>query len=123
MIFRKSVLLLAVVSIFLPPASAQQVAHAQIAAGHELALSVCGACHVVTQDQSDSPILRNPAPSFVSIVNQPAFSVDVFRQYLGSKHPNLGPHETMPNPELVDYQIDEIVAYVLSLKAASVTPH
>jgi len=29
----------------------------------------------------------------------------------------MGPHEAMPNPRLVDYQIDEIVALMMSLKA------
>jgi cytochrome c1 len=29
----------------------------------------------------------------------------------------MGPHEAMPNPRLVDYQVDEIVAFMMSLKA------
>jgi cytochrome c1 len=40
------------------------------------------------------------------------------REFLGSNHRNMGPHEAMPNPRLADYQIDEIVAFMMSLKAA-----
>lgn len=119
MMFRKSLLLIVIVTSLPSGVNAQEATSSQITSGRELTLSVCGACHVVTKDQSDIPTLRNPGPSFVSIVNRPGFSIDVFRRYLNLKDPNLGPHQGMPNPELADYQIDEIVAYVMSLKVVS----
>ena len=38
------------------------------------------------------------------------------RTYLDTKHPDMGPSGRMPNPRLADYQIDEVVAYILSLR-------
>lgn len=83
---------------------------AVVAAGHDFALHVCAACHVVARDQKTKPILKPPAPSFVSIAGRPATSEAFLREFLSK------PHGKMPNPELADFQIDEVVAYLLSLK-------
>ena len=86
-----------------------------VAAGRDFARRVCGACHVVTAQRE--PVLSPPAPSFVALAQRPSLTEQALRQFLGSNHGTMGPQEAMPNPRLVDYQIDEIVAFMMSLKA------
>jgi mono/diheme cytochrome c family protein len=100
------------------PTQAQVSSDDQIAAGRKFAERVCGACHVVTQLHDEVPILMPPAPSFAVLAQRSALMEESLREFLGSNHRNLGPAEAMPNPRLVDYQIDEIVAYFMALKAA-----
>lgn len=85
-------------------------ADARVAAGHKFALQVCAACHVVAKDQTTRPILKPPAPSFSVIARRPSVTEAFLRGFLRT------PHGKMPNPELADFQIDEVVAYMLSLK-------
>jgi mono/diheme cytochrome c family protein len=87
-----------------------------VTAGHNFALKVCAACHVVAKDQKSPPILKAPAPSFSELVRRPNLSEDFLRQFLSSPHGNIGAKGKMPNPQLVDYQIDEVVAYLLSMR-------
>lgn len=96
------------------PSAAQEpgsdAADARVAAGHKFALQVCAACHVVAGDQTTRPILKPPAPSFSRIVRRPSVTEAFLRGFLRT------PHGKMPNPELADFEIDEVVAYMLSLK-------
>ena len=87
-----------------------------IAKGGAFAQNVCSACHVVTGEADESPVLRQPGPSFSAIAKRPEFSTAWLRGFLKSNHSQLGPREAMPNPKLADYQIDELVAYFSSLK-------
>jgi len=41
--------------------------------GHDLAIGICAICHVAAPDQPHPPIMRPPAPSFASIVQQKTF--------------------------------------------------
>jgi len=100
-------------------AKAEMPSGDQIAAGRKFAQLVCGACHVVTRDLDEIPVRRPPAPSFAALAQQPSVTEQSLREFLGSNHRNVGPAEAMPNPRLADFQIDEIVAYILALKAAN----
>ncbi len=88
----------------------------RVAAGREFAQRVCGACHVVSPQ--DEPVLSPPASSFATLAQRPSLTEQALRQFLATNHSTVGPHEAMPNPRLVDYQIDEIVAFMMSLRAA-----
>lgn len=99
-------------------AQAQEASSDQVAAGRRFAQLVCGACHAVTSRPDESPLLRPPAPSFAVLAQRPSLTDKSLREFLSSNHRNLGPAEAMPNPRLVDYQIDEIVAYFMALKTA-----
>jgi mono/diheme cytochrome c family protein len=90
----------------------------QVAAGRDFAGRLCGVCHVVTQQRDELPVLSPPGPSFAVLAQRPQLTEARLREFLRSNHAGLGPHEAMPNPRLVDYQIDEIVAFMMSLKAA-----
>jgi mono/diheme cytochrome c family protein len=88
-----------------------------VAAGRNFARRVCGACHVVMQQRDELPVLAPPGPSFAVLAQRPLLTEQALRDFLGSNHRAMGPHEAMPNPRLADYQIDEIVAFMMSLKA------
>jgi mono/diheme cytochrome c family protein len=114
---------LAIVTLALWAALAQGAARAgtptpdQIEAGRNFAHRVCGACHVVTQQREELPVLAPPGPSFAVLAQRPLLTEQALREFLAGNHRSMGPHEAMPNPRLADYQIDEIVAYMMSLKA------
>ncbi len=95
---------------------AQPASPDQIAEGQKFAERVCGACHVVTNDPNEIPIRRPPGPSFAELAKWPKLTEQSLRQLLTSNHHDLGATGAMPNPRLADYQIDRVVAYLLSLK-------
>ena len=84
--------------------------------GHGLVLLLCAPCHVVSSDQQTRPALNQPAPTFLSIVNRQDFSTDWLRNFLGTTHATTSPPFKMPNPDLADYQTEEITNYMISLK-------
>jgi mono/diheme cytochrome c family protein len=99
------------------PARAQESESELVASGHDFALKVCAACHLVAKDQISPPILKPPAPSFSAILRRGDVSEASLRKMLSTPHGNLGRGAKMPNPQLADFQIDKIVAYLLSLKS------
>jgi mono/diheme cytochrome c family protein len=119
MLFRCSALVtLLLVASLVSPAQVEATSVDQVAAGRKLAEMICGACHVVTTRPDERPVLNPPATSFAVLAQRPSLTEKSLREFLGSNHRNLGPAEAMPNPQLVDYQIDEIVAYFETLKTA-----
>jgi len=87
-----------------------------VAAGKKFAIEVCANCHVVAPDQRVTPLLRRPAPSFRTIVNKPGVTAEGLRSFISTTHAELPDVRKMPNPSLVDYQLDEVIAYMMSLK-------
>ena len=86
------------------------------AAGKRVALNQCYACHVVAADQPYSPTLHQPAASFVTIANRPGTSADSLREFLTTTHASLDRLRGMPNPQLTDDQMMDVIAYLLSLR-------
>jgi mono/diheme cytochrome c family protein len=99
-------------------AQAQEAKTNLVAAGHDLAVQVCAACHVVENDQKSPPIMKPPAPSFSAIAQRNDQSESSLRKFLSTLHRSIARNSKMPNWLLADFQIDEIVAYILSLKDA-----
>ncbi len=117
MMLRRSTFAMLALSAALASAAQAETQNGNLAAaGRDFAQRVCGACHFVTA-QSE-PLLSPPAPSFVALAQRPLLTEQALREFLASNHRAMGPHEAMPNPRLVDYQIEEIVAFMMSLKAA-----
>jgi mono/diheme cytochrome c family protein len=87
--------------------------------GHYLAVLMCSNCHVAGPDQSIEPVLQPPAPSFDSIAKRSTTTAETIRAFLTTTHRNLGNPAGMPNPELVDFQTRQVVAYLLSLRNPS----
>lgn len=99
------------------PGQAQQPTDSdQIRAGRALALKVCTACHLVLPDQESAPILRPPAPPFHSIALRRGTTADSLQGFLSGPHRNVGSAQNMPNPMLMDDQIRQVAAFVLSLR-------
>jgi mono/diheme cytochrome c family protein len=88
----------------------------EVRKGHDLAVAICSNCHVVADDQPFAPILRQPAPSFESIAQRAHITTDYVRGFLTSTHRSLTQPEAMPNPELIESHIDQVTAYLLSLR-------
>jgi mono/diheme cytochrome c family protein len=89
--------------------------------GRHLAALVCSNCHVAEPDQSIDPILRPPAPSFESIARRTTTSADTIRTFLTATHRDMNNPDGMPNPELTDFQLRQVTAYLLSLAKPSET--
>jgi len=82
-------------------------AQAQTAKGELIATEQCAGCHAVKPGQQ-SP---NPkAPAFASLAADPSITELSLRAFLRT------PHWTMPNIILKPDDIDEVAAYIVSLK-------
>ena len=89
-------------------ASADESADAQ--AGRELAIKACSPCHVVSQ-----PV----GPSFADIAKGQRAEPEALRDFLRSTHSDVSHPSGMPTLELTDRQIDEISAYLATLRGAN----
>lgn len=86
------------------------------AAGHDLALKICASCHVVANDQEAAPLLKPPAPSFSEIAARAGTTETFLQDFLGKPHGEARRSSKMPAFMLADFQIKQVVAYILSLK-------
>jgi hypothetical protein len=77
---------------------------------------VCAFCHVAAQDQANMPILNPPAPSFESIAQRTDISANWLENFITTTHRGLDNPSGMPNPSLLDYQVIQVAAYLLSLR-------
>ncbi len=102
-------------SFFSTIALAEQPATQQkIERGHDIANMVCAVCHVIGATQDETPILRNPAPDFRVIANQPGTTKEQLTAFLRVKHPTG--LDSMPPPLLSDEMTDAVTAYILNLR-------
>ena len=84
--------------------------------GHDLAVLICAYCHLAAPDQAAMPFLKPPAPSFESIAQRKTLSVDFIRTFMATTHRDIRNPKGMPNPELADFQIEQVGAYIMSLR-------
>jgi mono/diheme cytochrome c family protein len=87
-----------------------------VSKGHDLAAIICANCHVAASDQRFAPVLNPPAPSFASIAQRPNTDADSLQKFITTTHRGLDNSKGMPNPYLMDYQVTQVVAYILSLR-------
>jgi mono/diheme cytochrome c family protein len=84
-------------------------AHAEdVAAGRRLAESWCSSCHLVGPGSARG--VSNGAPTFMAIARQRSTTVLSLRVLLQT------PHGQMPDLHLSRGEIDDIAAYILSLR-------
>jgi len=110
---------LAVVGLYLaigaalaqPPENADDVRK-----GHDLAVTICAICHVGAPDQANKPIMKPPAPSFESIARRKDTTEESLLKFMNTTHRGLDNPLGMPNPDLMDYQVRQVVAFILSLR-------
>lgn len=84
--------------------------------GHQLAATVCSVCHLAADDQPTPPILHPPAPPFKSLAQRQDLNEDSLEKFLTSTHRDLVTQKGMPNPDLADFQVKDVIAYLLSLR-------
>jgi hypothetical protein len=98
-------------------ASAQEASSADdLRKDHQLAIMVCAFCHVAASDQAHMPILNPPAPSFESIAQRRDLTADWLEKFISTTHRGLDNPKGMPNPSLLDHQVKQVAAYLLSLR-------
>ena len=89
--------------------------------GELVARRTCSYCHVVADDQTTPPMLRQPTPSFRQIANDPQTTAESLKKFITTTHWDLRTLPmTMPNPMLLNDEYDQVVAYVLSLRTLPV---
>jgi hypothetical protein len=113
---RAAIMLVCVIGLPAPLAARDGSGDGTIAQGRYFATLACRPCHIVSPDQKSPPILQKPGPTFSAIANNSATTAETLRVFLSTNHAAIGPAERMPNPRLLDYQIDEVIAYILSLR-------
>ena len=74
--------------------------------GLRLAAQWCTSCHVVAPDRPGS----DAGPPFEVVANRPEFSEGGLRAWLADPHP------PMPNLDLTRAEIEQVIAYLLSLR-------
>jgi mono/diheme cytochrome c family protein len=85
--------------------------------GRQIALHVCTACHVVEAAQEYPVLLNPPAPPFSDIANRTDLTRASLRHFIVTTHWDEKTLPlTMPNPQLLDFQIADVVAYIFSLR-------
>jgi mono/diheme cytochrome c family protein len=100
--FIRTIPLLVTASLF-----AQIAAAADAEYGRGLAENWCSSCHVVSADQRP---INSAAPTFRAIAQSPDFSAERLAYLL------LDPHPKMAKLALSRRAINDIAAYILSLK-------
>lgn len=108
MAFRRGLGLLALGANLLAadPGRAQSVGDAR--AGREVATTLCGQCHQI--DGADRDPGRIP-PGFGAIADMPSHTALSLRIFLQT------PHGNMPRYQLTRDETDDVIAYILSLRA------
>lgn len=76
--------------------------------GRELAGRICAECHPVKKGQESNKL--SPAKAFQAIAQNPARTEMGLRVFL------LTPHRNMPNFILTNDEVDNVIAYILSLR-------
>jgi cytochrome c len=100
----------------LTAARGQAAPDPMVSRGRALAIKVCYACHIVSEDQPFAPILRQPAPEFRTIANRPGTTAESLRDFLSTTHVTISAPFAMPSPELTDQMTDQIISYIMSLR-------
>ncbi len=79
--------------------------------GREFAQEICAECHAVLPEDKASP--NAAAASFQAIANTPGMSRTALIVWFQT------PHSTMPNLVVDGEKLDNVIAYILSLKDKS----
>jgi mono/diheme cytochrome c family protein len=98
------------------PALAEDIEAVQ--KGHALAVAICAYCHVVEPGDPNPPVLHPPGPPFAEIASRGDVTIDAVEAFLHTTLRDVKAPKGMSNPQLADFRIKAIAAYVLSLRQA-----
>jgi mono/diheme cytochrome c family protein len=76
--------------------------------GLSFARRVCAECHAVSPSETTSPNAK--APIFKAVANTPGMTATALAAWLRTSHP------TMPNLIIDPEDMDDVIAYILSLR-------
>ena len=93
----------------LGPAHGESIGDAQ--RGFELALKVCEECHVVADGKNRPKPTVAGAPSFFKLAKNPEVTPFYLRSFFRT------PHRRMPDFILKPGEQDDLIAYIMSLRA------
>ena len=96
----------AIVQIAAFPAQGQT---GDVSAGHAFARRDCITCHMVEAREAP-PRLIAVGPAFRAIANTPGMTATALHAFLTTSHPK------MPNLILTPAEMDDVIAYILSLR-------
>ena len=88
---------------------AEGVQAADVAAGQKLARTACVNCHFVADGVGPSQPTAG-VPGFRAIASKPGQTGDKIKAAI------LSPHPPMPGVQLTVHELDNVAAYILSLK-------
>jgi mono/diheme cytochrome c family protein len=90
-----------------------------IRAGHEIAVTSCIACHVVSRGQTILPVLGAGIPSFEAIARRPETTADSLQtaMKIAGWHDYAMTKRPLPMNRLSDVQRGQVAAYIMSLRA------
>lgn len=100
----RSIALVVAIALAVPPGNRGHAADPQD--GYRLAKQWCTSCHIVGPNEPGADAAR----PFASIANDPLFTEDGIRAWLADPHP------PMPNLNLSRLEVEQIVAYLRSLR-------
>ncbi len=102
---------IAVAAVLATPCAAAAQEVGNIEAGHAYAKKICAECHAVERGEKESPYLD--LPSFQAVADSPGITERALAVWLQNPHPNM-PDFILPQPDMED-----VIAYIMSLKSAS----
>jgi mono/diheme cytochrome c family protein len=82
---------------------------ADVASGQKLARTFCVTCHTVAPGVGPAQATAG-IPSFMAVADKPDQSADKIKAAL------LAPHPPMPQMQLTVHELENLAAYILSLK-------
>ncbi len=103
-------LLLPATLLFTGQALAQDDLPGDVSAGHELAASICAACHDIGGLPPEGLIFQGDPPPFRLVADDPAITPLSLAVFLRT------PHQNMPNIILSQQETDNVISYILSLR-------
>jgi mono/diheme cytochrome c family protein len=101
--------LLVAAALCCPGSLAEAQSAATVGQGRELAERSCGGCHAINGG-SGSVVQGVAVPSFRAIAGQPNQTAERLKAFIAT------PHRPMPGIPLTLAEVDDIVAYLLSLR-------
>ncbi len=94
------------VAVWAAPGAPSALAEGDTVAGLDVARQVCATCHVVEDAGQGS----DAVPSFRTIANTPNMTDETLRALV------IHPNPRMPDPQLSNQEVANIVAYIKSLR-------
>lgn len=100
------------IPLVLCAASETSAEEQEVSNGRALAQEICAYCHDIGRDRPFTPIIQQAAPSFETLARRHKLDEANLRRFLAAPHGGVLGKTKMPNPELLDYQIDALLAYL-----------